>query len=122
MFKQQTGKYPTLDELNHFKNPNSEFLQPIGLYIVTNHTTWHVMLSDMVVGGLLGTLMDKETFAETNNGIFDDPNPERQNPPAAGKPKLLKFKLIYSIAHLPEGVLQDLLPHFATPADGQEYK
>jgi len=82
------------------------------------------MLSESKLENLLGTLMDKETFGDSNNGIFDSPNPESQTPPPVGKPKILKFKLIYSLAHLPEGAaaLGDLLHHLAIPDASQIYK
>ena len=109
-------------ELDHLKNPTSELLQPIGLYCVANNTTFHLNLSNMVADALITTLMDKETFRGANLGIFEDPNPETRTPPPSGKPKLLKFKLIYSKAHLPEGGLMDVMTHLATPPAGQEYK
>jgi hypothetical protein len=44
-------------------------------------------------------------------------------PAPVGRLKILKFRLIYSIPLLPEGVqLVDVLSHFAMPADSEIYK
>lgn len=81
------------------------------------------MLSESKLENLLGTLMDKETFGDSNNGIFVTPNPERANPPPPGKPKILKFKLLYSLAHLPDDIgAGDVLRYFANPDASQIYK
>ena len=112
-----------MSELNHYLNPESEYLQTMGLYIITPNTTWHVMVSPAKIESLLGTLMDKEKFEGINNYIFDSPNPESKTPLPVGLPKILKFKLIYSTPLLPDGVtLSELLQHFAIPAVGEIYK
>lgn len=81
------------------------------------------MLSETKLDVLLGTLMDKETFGDSNYGIFNSPNPENMTPQPVGKPTILKFKLIYSTALLPEGgSLADLLQYLAIPGPLDTYK
>lgn len=58
------------------KNPTSDWLQPLGLYVVSINTTWHVTLTESKLENLLATLMDKEKFGGSNNDIFNCPNPE----------------------------------------------
>ena len=72
--------------------------------------TWHIPLTETKIGQLLSTLMNAQKFASANFGIFDQPNPENDANRAAGKQDLLKFKVVYSMSHVPESVTaQDLI-------------